>query len=408
MKQIYTLYLLLALVACKKVGEPTAGTVLLPVAWSNPIDSVRAGSPILLKFTGLDESTMASVYISNTFGAAVLSLEKEKNAWVCTIPQNFTRTAGPLHWKLVQHKEVKRFSSLTILPDGRLPPHVETYFGPRSITVGGRDYSMLVTIPTDPFDNRVLTGTEVTIKSEFQNDVQSFEKQTADFIAWKNIFSTNIAGRILVSASCLRTDTKELTTILFPANAEAFEIDYQRNHEYADGNQIISFQTNILKDRYGNKIGDGTLVTFLIKDSKGGYLKTTGMSIGGIAAASLLHPTEKEQWEVTAFITGAAKSNTISVAFEQAVVDFSTSFSTNNRTLVIGPLKSFMQQIIPDGIAVTVGIYDSQGVYLETKKGTAKNGICSFALQKEYFEKGWYRLEVKAAGILKKYEKELQ
>lgn len=408
MKRIYALCIVLMLVACKKVGEPVAFAGQLSMQWANPIDSVRAGASVRLSFTGIDSDTGASVYISNAYGTTVLPLKKEQGRVQCIIPQNFTRKAGPLHWKIMQNKEVMLANSFTILPDNRISPHVETYFGPRSITVGEHDFSMLVAIPTDSFDNSLLAGTPVTIKSEFENKVESTEARTADFIAWKNIYAKKTVGRILVSASCLGTDTKELTTILFPANAETFEITYQRNHSYADGNQIISFQTDILKDRYGNVVSDGTLVTFLIANSNRGHLKTTGLSIGGIAKASLLHPAEKEQWEVTAFVTGAAKSNTISVAFEQAISDFEVSFSEGRRTVTVGPVKSFMNQIVPDGIAVILSIYDSDGKHLDTKKKTTKKGMCLFKLPSEYFKNGSHRLDVRAAGMLKTHRIELE
>ncbi len=408
MRRFFPLCILLVFTACDKAVQPAEGDGTWDIAWVNPIDSVRAGTPISLKFTGIRSDTATSIYISNAFGTTVLPLKKEENTWVCAIPKHFVRKAGPLYWKVLYDEKVKLANRIAVVPDAGSIPHVETYFGPRSITVGARDYSMLVTIPTDPFDNTLLAGTPVTIKSEFQNTVELTQERTADFIAWKNIVSKKTAGRMLVSASCLETDTKELTTILFPANAEAFEIAYSRNHRYADGNQIITFQTNLLKDAYGNLVGDGTLVTFFIKDAQGGYLKTTGMTIDGVAKASLLHPAEAAQWQVTAYVTGAAKSNTISVVFEQAISDFEVSFSEDQRSVTIGPLKSFMDQIVPDGIDVVLRVYDIEGKPLSTKKETTKKGRCLFKLPREYFENGTYQLEIAAAGMLKKYKTELR
>ena len=47
------------------------------------------------------------------------------------------------------------------------------YLGPPSIEAGGKDFSMLVTIPTDTLDNPLLENTNVAVKRQFLNGKKS-------------------------------------------------------------------------------------------------------------------------------------------------------------------------------------------------------------------------------------------
>jgi len=363
----------------------------------------QAGKPISLKFQ-LVGKTDTRLVVSNAFGTSIILPEINEKELHFEIPKNYCRKSGQNSWVLMANGDSIQRGTFKIVPDIDSKPTLETYFGPRSITAGEQDYSMLVCVTTDPFDNVFPEKTEVLFQSQFLNSISEFNVPSKDLISWKNIYATKKSGRILVNASFKEITSKELTTIVFPTLAEDFEIQIDRNHNYADGNQIMKLQSNVIRDKYDNIISDGTMVNFVIENSKGAILNTAAPTINGISKATILHPSEKENWKIEAFVTGAAKSNAVDIKFDTAITDFKVNFSKNNRYIEVGPLKSFMNQLVPDGILIQLDIYTEAGEYIETKKVSSVKGFGTIELPKEYHPNGTYHLVCKAAGISKEYD----
>ncbi len=401
------LFLLCIVTACGNRQELPVAPILGYASLKTPPKEYIAGEPIVLEFQESGFDRPLHLLLTNAFGNVVLKGTKSKKFTNYHFPKPFYRVAGKCRWKLLYCGRTIKEGSLDIRPDVSVQPGLETYFGPRSLTAGDSDFSMLVVVPTDQYDNPLPDGTITRVRAQFQDSITEVEVPTTDFIAWNNILSRRQAGRILVGAYCQETDTKELTTIVNPALSEDFKIAVERNHDFADGNQIVRFHSDIIKDPYGNSISDGTLVEFMITDSKGGLLKTMGTTVNGIAKASMLHPSQAEDWKVTAFITGAAKSNTLRVLFKPAISDFSVNFSPDSRHVHIGPLQSFMGQQVPDGIMVRLDIMNADGKQLEQKRASSKKGTTSFYLPKTYFTAGSYRIKVSVAGLAKTFQIQL-
>ena len=206
---------------------------------------------------------------------------------------------------------------------------------------------------------------------------------------------------MLITATHKTESSAEMTTDVHAAKATSFTINYSRNHKYADGNQIIEFATDIIKDEFNNIITDGTLVSFTITDTKCMLLKTMGTTINGIAKASLLHPNEPENWLATAYINGASKSNTLAIVFESAVKDFHVVFSDDGRTIQIEKVQSFMHQLIPDGMPIKLEIKNVKGVLLDQINNTSRLGKTEFTLPKEVYPNSEYVLTIRTSGIVK-------
>ncbi|WP_370104491.1 hypothetical protein [Winogradskyella sp.] len=187
-----------------------------------------------------------------------------------------------------------------------------------------------------------------------------------------------------------------------PAIPTNFEIDYSRIHQYADGNQITTFSTSELKDRYGNTVSDGTFVNFYLTNSKGYKSLTSGLTINGIAKAKFLHPDHEENFEVKAYVEGMAESNTIDISYKKAIGDFEVNFSEDKRTLTVGPIKSFMNQRVPDGLNVSLKIFKNDTIDDTFIKET-RHGFATFKLNKDRFPKGEYNFEFYAAGTTKSF-----
>ncbi len=403
MKRTYFLLLMVFLLSCadKQEGASSAANFDYRLVTTNSI--YKADDLITLKFEGKGGADL-KLMLTNAFGSSVIFSTGSEEELQFTIPKNFSRKAGPCHWVLLANGYEVTQGSFEIAPKTNLKPSVETYFGPRSITAGDRDYSMLVHITTDPFDNVYPEGTVVQFKSQFLNSINEYMIPSKDLISWKNINATRKSGRILVNTTYQGIDSKELTTIVFPTLAETFGIEADRNHNFADGNQIMKLRSTIIRDVYNNIVSDGTMVNYIIKNSKGAILKTMAPTINGMSTANILHPSEKEDWRIKAYVTGAAESNELSIGFETAIEDYEVNFSADNRRITVGPLRSFMKQLVPDGILVQLEIYDQSGQYLETVKVSSIKGFGIIDLPKEYYPDKGYHLVCKAVGITKEFD----
>ncbi|WP_299120301.1 hypothetical protein [uncultured Winogradskyella sp.] len=362
-------------------------------------NSYTAGDVIELQFS-FTGNTDVYLYCSNSYGSVVLNPDVNNSKLRFSIPQSISKKSGVLNWQLISDKtELK--GQVNILPKASIKT-IESYLGPPSIEAGGTDFTMLVVIPTDDLDNPLIDSTIVAIKHQFLSNQEASDVYTEHGFAYKNIYSENKSGRILISSESLNLNSKEYDVNVVPAIPTNFEINAERIHDYADGNQITTFKTNIIKDRYDNIVSDGTYVTFFITNKDGYKSKTSGATINGIATAILLQPDHEDQWSVKAYVEGMANSNTIVLNYKQAVEDFEVAFSEDKRTIIIGPLKSFMNQRVPDGLRVQLSIYKNG--FLENESiESSFNGIAKFHLSPDRFPKGTYKLVLKAAGITKTY-----
>ena len=190
---------------------------------------------------------------------------------------------------------------------------------------------------------------------------------------------------------------------IFPSLPENFEIKSSRKHAYADGNQITEFITSILKDEHGNIVSDGTLVEFVIKNANGFMLQTQGSTINGQAIGKILHPNHKDTWQIKAYVMGMAESNVLTIDYIQVLDDFDVKFENNNREITIGPLVSFMEQLIPDGALVKLDIF-KDAKKIDTKIETSSDGMVKFWLEEGFYVSGDYDIQIKALGIQKEYK----
>ncbi|MBO3116391.1 hypothetical protein J4050_06515 [Winogradskyella sp. DF17] len=357
-----------------------------------------AGDPISLEFS-FEGNPEVVLYCSNSYGSIVLNPIVDKTLRF-EIPEILSNKSGILNWQL-QAASKRLIGQFTILPKKEIET-IETYIGPPSIEAGGTDYTMFVAIPTDAFDNPMADSTKVSVKHQFLETQDTSLIYTEHGFSYKKIYSYENSGRVLISSESLGLNSKEFDVNVMPAIPTNFSISADRIHKYADANQITTFKTSIIRDRFGNIVSDGTFVTFFITNKSGYIATTSGATIDGVATAKMLHPDHEEQWTIKAYIEGMANSDAIVLNYEQAVSDFEVSFSEDKRTIIVGPLQSFMEQYIPDGLDVTVKIYES-GKLAHQIMAQSRDGFATVKLSIDRFPKGIYTIEVNTAGLSKSF-----
>ena len=359
----------------------------------------EAGSSIVLKFSTSKE-IKPLLYCSNSYGSTLVTPTYKSKILSYKIPSNLSNKIGVIYWKLIS-EDALLSGQLKINPK-QIVSSMETYIGPPSIQVGGTDYTMLVVIPTDSLDNPLAENILVQAKHQFLNSEKNEEIYIKNLIAYKNIYSQNKSGRILVSSESLGINSKEFSITVFPAIPINFKIFANRPHAYADGNQITTFSTSRIVDKKNNIVSDGTYVTFFITNEKGNVLKTTGATVNGIATSKMIHPDYETQWRIKAYIDGIAESKAITLNYKQVIKDFEVEFSENNRKIIAGPLQSFMKQLISDGLQVKLLIYKDNTLF-ETETKTSFNGFVNFNLKSDVYTNANYTIVVKTAGLEKTF-----
>jgi len=358
-----------------------------------------AGDLITLEFT-FKESSDVLLYCSNSYGSLIIKPEIENTSLRFNIPKILSDKSGIIDWEL--YTDIREsYGQIEIRPKNEIST-TETYIGPPSIEAGGTDYSMLVNIPTDDLDNPLADSTKVVVKHQFLDTQERNDIYTKHGIGYKNLYSYKKSGRMLINSECLGLNSKEFDVNIVPAIPTNFTIFADRIHEYADGNQITTFKTSIIRDRFNNVVSDGTFVTFFITNKAGLKEETYGTTMDGIATAKMLHPDHEEAWVVKAYIEGMANSNSLILNYEQAISDFEVSFSENHRTITVGPLQSFMDQYIPNGLSVVLRIYKEGSIENQITEQSV-DGFVVFKLKKDRYPKGNYKIDIEAAGITKSF-----
>ncbi len=359
----------------------------------------EASHRIVLKFSTSGNS-QPDLYCANSYGSTLIPPTLNNNTLSYEIPKHISKKLGKVQWTLLNGGSP--LSGQFEIQPLRQVSSLETYIGPPSIEAGGTDYTMLVVIPTDSLDNPLPENTAVTAKHQFLKSETSEVIFTEHLIAYKNMFSKRESGRMLVSSESLKHNSKEFVINVFPAIPTDFKISATRPHDYADGNQMTTFTTTIIKDKQNNIISDGTFVDFFITTPNGNVLKTSGTTVDGIATSKIIHPDHDTQWSIKSFVEGMAESNTLSISYKQVITEFNVAFSKDNRTINVGPLQSFMQQMIPDGLQVKLLVY-KDGTLLETWSNTSINGFANFYLKPDVLKKDRYDIIVKTAGLTKTF-----
>ncbi|MDN3667398.1 hypothetical protein ACFFU1_10645 [Algibacter miyuki] len=396
-KHTYIFVIGLILLSSFAVAQKSESTI--PIALQTTQTDFEVGNAIVLKFTA-SEGKKPLLYCSNSYGSTLVSAELKDNFIQYKIPKNITNKIGVVNWKLID--EANAISGqFNINPKAEVAT-METYIGPPSIEAGGTDYTMLVVIPTDSLDNPVPTNTKVNAKFQFLDSEENDDIFTNNLIAWRNINSKRESGRMLVSSESLGINSKEFTINVWAAIPTDFKISAKRPHNYADGNQVTTFNTSVLKDKQDNVVSDGTFVTFFITNDHGNILKTTGTTIDGVAHSKIIHPDFKDNWSIKAYVDGMAESNTITLNYESVIEDFDVAFANKNREILVGPLQSFMEQMIPDGLHVKLSIY-KDNVLIDNIIKTSFNGYVTFNLKPAVYQNDTYSFSVETAGINKTF-----
>ena len=337
------------------------------------------------------------LWVDGSYGSVALTPSHDSDRPSFNLPDFLCQTAGDLKVTLLVNHQVMDHQILQILPKENSKVSMESYFGPPSIRAGTNDFAMLVTLPTDAYDNLLADSTRVTITSTFKGETTANETPLENGYGWKIYPSTTVTGKYFLNASLDGVGGREMECEVRPSLASDFNISAEREHPYADGNQVAVFTTSVIRDRYGNIVSDGTLVSFELTEGSLPTARTAAATINGVARAEILHPDHPLSWTIHARIPGMAKSDSLQLDFKPITDSLLTKYLVQEDRIVVGPLKSYMGQWVPDGTEVALFL---DGTLLLVKE--SKDGSASFPLSQITLPKGNLELEVRALGLVER------
>jgi hypothetical protein len=289
---------------------------------------------------------------------------------------------------------------LTVVPGPAIEP-VTPLVGGRAITADGEHYTMVVAVPFDSFDNPVEEGTVVQIKALHPDSrLEEIKTQTTNLLSWSRLFSGTKAGRTTVtvaSGKAFGPDSVFLETAGWPVS---FKLSAEPDNVPADGRSLINIKSDIIKDRFGNVMPDGTLITFIIESPNGDRRTVPSSTIKGIAETPLQAPRDPVLLKVKATVYGA-ESEQLTVAFTPGPavgnIPLEVKKDTPNRvvTLSAGPLLGGLEQFVPDGTPVMFRVTDTTG-QRQWFNSVANNGRASVEIRLEGLQLGNYVVDVMA------------
>lgn len=332
--------------------------------------------------------------IENSWGISIQKIEGESG--LCCLEDSTIRQSGLYDIHLTCDGKIIAARKLTVLPTFAAEP-LEVYLGSKSITAdGGRHWAMITAIPVDSLQNPVAAETSVEFDF-FRPDgsVQKKSTQTSNLVAYEKIYSGSKVGKTIVGSKTGSAVGQEKVLLEEPGYPTNFSIMAVKVYPYADSRQFFVVESSEITDEFGNKVADGTLVIYTIRDADGSQRQLTAYSIDGRANLVVQNPDLAGDLSIIGRVFGNVNSNDLSVNFKRVITDLPVQFDSKNQQLIIGTLIGPLGQYVADGSEVNVefqpGGLTKTAVILE---GKAK------ASTKE-LKKGTYTITFKFGGMEK-------
>lgn len=356
-----------------------------------------AGELVTISFEKQPYSTKAVLIVSHSYGKTVLSPLADSEKLTFEIPSFISEKTGTITAVLQDGNTATSKRYYTIISNTKTKTHIENYLGPRTVLAEPTHFNMMVSVPTDRYDNPKKDSTLVTLKNQYQNEVTVDSLRTSGFVAWKRIYSKEKKGKMLSYTKCELTTSQAIETEIQANIATRFELSHSVNHNYADGNQITTIRTSEIKDKYGNLVNDGTFVNFIVTTKEETILRYYGATIAGVATTKILHPDHPDRFRIKAYVAGIAESESHSITYNKIETDIPYHILNYQRLITVGPIKSFMGQIVPDGIEVKTTIYRDGKVVGVIRKPTLK-GMVQFEMNPNFYPENRYSIEITTLG----------
>ncbi|UXP32098.1 hypothetical protein N6H18_17280 [Reichenbachiella agarivorans] len=348
-----------------------------------------AGDPITLVCRGSTAlpDRMIAIY---AYGVESIHGQLEASQVSFQLPSQISQVAGRIKIKLLNKQEIVWQGETSVLVDQSSESSIEAYCGPKHLIVDKMDFAMITASLLDKYDNPYPDSTALNVQYMQGEHVTTFVTQMQDLVAFQRVYAPQKTGIGSVSIMNGQIGSKEFRLSYYANDPINYSLLIEREHRYADGNQLVHLKTTPIQDSTKNTVENGTAVYFYINDPNGNLnAQLIGQTISGVAQVNLPAPLEATTWTIHSSIPGYATSQNTQLHFEQAIKTLPVTH--NERGIIVGPVLSYMGQQVKDGIVIKLIIKGEK--YYYASSNPIKSGYAEFGWPLD-MKTGKYSIEV--------------
>ena len=180
MKFTFSILLFLFFISChnRNTDEIPNFSSKIDFKWLQKPTISYANESMNFILTGNLNTKNTYLFITNDYGNTIITPTLQNNKLTFAIPGFFTKISGEFLFSLTTNGQTIDKGTVTIKPI----PHaqlLETYCGPSYLVASNKDFSMLVVIPNDLYDNPNASG---YFTSEMYNEKKIDNPKLLEFV----------------------------------------------------------------------------------------------------------------------------------------------------------------------------------------------------------------------------------
>lgn len=367
--KLLVLAALIALVAASQWTSASAPMRLGRLELSAPV-RVDAGADATVVVHGdAPDGTQVDVAFFSALGARHESAILGDGRATVTVPAELAATAGLVTVVAAAGDELA--TAQMVIEAGPIVEPVVPLLGARSIVADAADHAMVVVIAEDAYGNPQPDGSLIEISLARENGERLGQtSETRGGVAWAWLPAGTDAGQTLVGARSGAVTGPAAHLQEVPGAPVAVELSADRLVAPADGRGLVVVETDELVDGNGNRLLDGTAVTFTTVGPAGQSVASTP-TVGGRATTVIQAPEMAGDVVVRAAV-GGLESSPLSIRFEALPGLHSTSIPVEaiggpeSLAVVVGPVVGQEGAYVPDGARVSGSVAGVDAACLTT------------------------------------------
>lgn len=363
------------------------------------VDRMSAGSKISeinVEAKGFEGIKDLKLLVSNKWGVKVLESKIKNELAYFDLSRMRFEERGDVEFIVTAEATVLDRHKLKIMPLAG-DSLIESYLGPKTIMVGGKEKTMLTNVTTDKYGNAISDGSLVNYSVRYPTEqAYTIGINTDHLVSFVQLWSKDVTGKIIIGANNNGASIREQEVRVTPGFPQKFTIELIEWFPYADSRQTVWLRSSVIKDDHDNVVADGTMVSYLVMDGLDVINEYKSFTVGGISNVFIENPKIESRWEVLAKTDDQNKSNVIALDFQSNIENVAFDYNRRAHSISVGPITSELGQFINDGTEVSLTIKKGEDeIRLENE---ALDGFCEFKLRGKKFVQGTYALALEVGG----------
>lgn len=295
------------------------------------------------------ENTNYTLVWNGKFTSQILSGKIKDKALIFEIPNFLHEQAGKTEIIVLSNKKAIYKNSFYISASEAVGI-IDAFIGPKTVNVDTLQTALIINIPKDKYQNPIDDAKLVTSQIKFPNaNLKKEESSTENLVSYVLIQPKAQVGKIVVGTTIEKANSKEQEVKIEAGAPQNIQLAIVEQYPYADERQQTIFTSNILRDKTGAIIADGTNVDFLF-DFAGTENTFKSYTVNGIASVAIQNPKEAGTINVKAVVYPEIYSNNLALNYESAIKEIVAEL--DNNIISVGPISNRFGQLFTNGVEV--------------------------------------------------------